>query len=142
MVILLDTNVLLDYLVTREPYFEDSYRTLLLCAEEKIKGYVAFHSIPNIFYIMGKTHDCKCRKELLLEICNVLTVAGASHEGVVDAIKREEFSDFEDCLQMQCAKEIKADYIVTRNINDYICSDIEAITPKEFIHIQEKLTKM
>ncbi len=50
MVVLLDTNVLLDYLETREPYFEDSYQALFLCAEEKAEGYVAFHSIPNIFY--------------------------------------------------------------------------------------------
>lgn len=137
MVVLLDTNVLLDYLETREPYFEDSYRVLLLCAEERVEAYVAFHSIPNIFYIMRKTHDKASRRELLLEICNVLTVVSASHEKVVDAIKREDFSDFEDCLQMQCAKEIKADYIVTRNVNDYICSDVPAITLEKFLEIME-----
>ena len=138
MVVLLDTNVLLDYLETREPYFEDSYRALLLCAKEKVKGYIAFHSVPNIFYIMRKTHDKEKRRELLIEICNILTVVSASHEKVVDAINREDFSDFEDCLQMQCAKEIKADYIITRNVNDYRCSDIEAITPERFLEIMEK----
>ena len=124
-------------LETREPYFEDSYRALLLCAEEKVKGYMAFHSIPNIFYIMRKTHDKEKRRELLIEICNVLTVVSASHEKVVDAINRQDFSDFEDCLQMQCAKEIQADYIITRNVNDYLCSDIEAISPKRFLEIME-----
>ncbi len=135
MVILLDTNVMLDYLETREPYFEDSCRVLLLCAEEKVKGYIAFHSIPNIYYIMRKTHDKEKRRELLIEICNLLTVVSASHEKVVDAINREDFSDFEDCLQMQCAKEIKADYIITRNVKDYIHSDIEAISPDRFLEI-------
>lgn len=106
MVVLLDTNVLLDYLETRKPYFETSYRILLLCAEERVKGYIAFHSIPNIFYIMRRTHDQKERRELLIEICNILTVVSASHDKVVDAINREEFSDFEDCLQVQCAKEV------------------------------------
>ncbi len=133
MVVLLDTNVLLDYLETREPYFEDSYQALLLCAEEKAEGYVAFHSIPNIFYIMRKTHDKESRRELLNEVCNILTVAGASHEKIVDAINREDFPDFEDCLQVQCAKEVQADYIVTRNVSDFMYSDIEAITPNEFI---------
>ncbi len=55
--VLVDTNVLLDYLTTRKPYFNDSYAILLMCAEEKINGYVAFHSIPDIYYILRKTHD-------------------------------------------------------------------------------------
>lgn len=71
----------------------------------------------------------------MIEIRNILTVVSASHEKVVDVINREDFSDFEDCLQMQCAKEIMADYIITRNVNDYRCSDIEAITPERFLEI-------
>lgn len=73
-----------------------------------------------------------------IEICNVLTVVSASHEKVVDAINREDFLDFEDCLQLQCAKEIQADYIITRNANDYRYSDVEAITPEQFMEIKEK----
>lgn len=138
MVVLIDTNVLLDYLETREPYFEDAYRVLTLCAEEKVEGYVAFHSIPNIFYIMRKTHDIGSRREMLNQICSILTVTGASHEKVVDAVNREDFSDFEDCLQVQCAKEVKADYIVTRNVNDYIGSDVKVLTPKEFVREKGK----
>lgn len=68
-----------------------------------------------------------------MEVCNILSVAGASHEKVVDAIHQENFTDFEDCLQVQCAKEVRADYIVTRNVNDFIHSGIKAVTPKEFI---------
>lgn len=132
MIVLIDTNVLIDYLETREPYFEDAYHVLLLCAEEKVEGYAAFHSIPNIFYIMRKTHDTESRREMLSEICRILSVTGASHEKVVDAVNREDFPDFEDCLQVQCAKEIKADYIITRNVSDYVCSDVKAVTPKEF----------
>jgi len=139
MVVLIDTNVLLDYLETREPYFEDSYHVLLLCAEEKAEGYMAFHSVPNIFYIMRRTHDRESRRELFNEICNILTVAGASHEKIVDAINREDFPDLEDCLQVQCAREIQADYIVTRNVNDFAHSEIEAVTPKEFIKKMENI---
>lgn len=138
MVVLIDTNVLIDYLETREPYFEDSCRLILPCAEEKIKGYAAFHSIPNIFYIMRKTHSVKSRRAMLSEICSILTVTGASHEKVVDAINQEDFSDFEDCLQEQCAKEIKADYIVTRNENDFTSGKIKAISPRALVEKFEK----
>ena len=45
----------------------------------------------------------------------------------------EEFSDFEDCLQMECAKSYGAEYIVTRNVSDYSVSDIKAILPSEYL---------
>lgn len=48
---------------------------------------------------------------------------------------REDFTDFEDCLQEECAVEAMADYIVTRNPNDYIASRIKVIEPGEFIKL-------
>lgn len=52
MVVLIDTNVALDFLTMRQPYYEDARTVLQLCAGDKTKGYIAFHSIPNIFYIL------------------------------------------------------------------------------------------
>ncbi len=137
--VLVDTNILLDYLTTRKPYFDEAYVILLMCAEEKINGYVAFHSIPGIYYILRKTYDAGTRREMLLGICNILTVTGASHESVISAVKNDVFKDLEDCLQDKCATEISADYIITRNISDYQKSVCKAITPKQFLDIAEYL---
>lgn len=133
------TNVLLDYLTTRKPYFNDSYAILLMCAEEKINGYVAFHSIPDIYYILRKTHDTRVRREMLLGICNILTVTSASHESVISAIKNVMFKDLEDCLQDKCAAEVNADYIITRNISDFKSSKVKAVTPEQFLSITGQL---
>lgn len=70
---------------------------------------------------------------MLKKLCLVLQVTGASHESVCYAIERDDFPDFEDCLQDECAKEIQADFIVTRNIDDYRHSEVKAITPYEFL---------
>lgn len=137
--VLVDTNVLLDYLTTRKPYFNDSYAILLMCAEEKINGYVAFHSIPDIYYILRKTHDTRVRREMLLGICNILTVTSASHESVISAIKNDMFKDLEDCLQDKCAAEVNADYIITRNISDFKSSKVKAVTPEQFLSITGQL---
>lgn len=69
------------------------------------------------------------------DICSILTVTGVNHEDVVEAIDREDFFDFEDCLQMYCAKGIGADYIVTNNIKDYSGSDIPAITSEQMVEM-------
>lgn len=61
-------------------------------------------------------------------------VASASHDEVLEAIDNQGFTDFEDCLQDKCAKDVGADYIITCNIKDYSNSEVEAITPNEFVN--------
>ncbi len=63
----------------------------------------------------------------------ILQVVGASHDEVVKAIDMEEFKDFEDCLQDRCAEGIGANYIITRNIDDFSNSKIQAILPEIFL---------
>lgn len=135
MVILIDTNVVLDFLTMRQPYYDDSRNVMQACADEQLQGYIAFHSLPNIFYILRKGYSEANRREMLKKLCLVLKVTGASHEKVCEAIEDNEFSDFEDCLQDKCADEIFADYIVTRNIEDFQYSKVKAITPKKLLEI-------
>lgn len=62
-----------------------------------------------------------------------MKVTGVTHDKVREALSREEFKDFEDCLQDECADAISADYIVTRNISDFAKSKIRAIEPEQFL---------
>lgn len=137
MVILIDTNVALDFLTMRHPYYEDAQNVIRMCAEERVIGYLAFHSLPNIFYILRKSHSETDRRKMLIKLCLVLKVTGASHERVCNAIDNNEFSDFEDCLQDECAQEVSADYIVTRNARDFRHSKVKAVTPREILAMIE-----
>ena len=137
MVVLIDTNVALDFLTMRQPYYDDARNVIRICADEQIQGYIAFHSLPNIFYILRKSHSETDRREMLKQLCFVLKVTGASHEKVCNAIERNDFPDFEDCLQDECAKEVSADYIVTRNVEDFQYSQIKAITPQKLLEIMK-----
>ena len=49
MIVLIDTNVALDFLAMRQLYYEDTRDVIRICAGDKAKGYIAFHSVPNIF---------------------------------------------------------------------------------------------
>ena len=60
-------------------------------------------------------------------------MAAASKNEIIDAINRDFFVDFEDCLQDKCAKEVGADYIITCNTRDFENSEIQAVNPKEFM---------
>ncbi len=133
--ILIDTNVLIDYLLEREPFFEDAKDVILSCADGKVKGCIAAHSIPNMFFILRKDYGAKERREVLSNLCSIFDVEGIDKVKLVSGLANEDFSDFEDCLQMECAKSYGADYIITRNISDYATSEIKAIMPKEYLKL-------
>ena len=133
--ILVDTNVLLDYLLTRDPFYEDAKRIVGACVDGKVKGCIAAHSISNMFFILRKDYDVKERREVLVNLCSIFDVEGLDKTKILSGLQNEEFSDFEDCLQMECAKAYNAEYIVTRNVDDYELSDVKAILPKDYLEL-------
>lgn len=133
MRVLIDTNVLLDVLMGRQPYYDISDKILKMCADKKIEGYIAAHSIPNMYYVLRKNMPEDSRRKVLLDICQILKIEGIDSVKIRSALQNGDFTDMEDCLQEECAMSVAADYIVTRNIRDYVTSEIPAIMPDEFL---------
>lgn len=140
MAVLIDTNILLNYITSREDkYLSESIRIVELCALGRLNGYIAFHTLSTLWYVLRKKSG-KERRDNLRDICMIFSVATASQTEIMDAIENDSFADFEDCLQDKCAKEVGADYIITVNEKDFTHSEIEAINPSEFLgKIKEKI---
>ena len=130
---LIDTNILADLLLGRDPYYDIAYNILTLCADKKVSGYIAAHSIPNLFYILRNSMSKEERRAALKDICQIVKVEGIDSFKILSALDNEDFSDFEDCLQEECAVAVSADYIVSRNPKDFVSSRVPAILPNEFI---------
>lgn len=137
MVLLIDTNVLIDVLCEREEFFDDSKKVFDLCSSGKIKGVIAAHSITNIFYILRKGYTDVQRRNLLLSLFTCFTISSVDEQKLRSALIRSDFNDFEDCLQNECAIGEKADCIITRNKKDFEGSDVKVYTPKEFIELMK-----
>lgn len=136
MVSLIDTNVIINFITQRDdPYKDECFDVVKLCSDKKISGYIAFHSLSTIWYIMRKEATDEEARRWLKRICRVFIVANATQEQINEAIENEEFKDFEDCLQDECAAHVNADYIVTCNAKDFKKSKIEAVTPDVFLKI-------
>ena len=138
MNVLIDTNVIIDYLQNREEFIS-SAQVVMMCAKKEINGFMAAHSIPNIFFILRKEFSEEERRELLLSIIKIIPIVNINHDKIVSALMRKEFIDFEDCLQDECAEEIGAAYIVTRNIKDFTKSKIPAVIPSDFVDLMSYL---
>ena len=131
--ILIDANVLLDYILTREPFYEDAKNIVAVCAVGMVKACIAAHSVSNMFFILRKDFSAEERREVLINLCALFDVEGIDKTKLMAGLQNEDFVDFEDCLQMECAKAYGAEFIVTRNINDYKTSKVKAILPKDFL---------
>ena len=73
------------------------------------------------------------RKTFLFSLSQITEIIGIDRQKIINAIVNDDFSDFEDCLQAECAKSFSADFIITRNVNDFENSEIKPITPDVFL---------
>ncbi len=132
MNLLIDTNIILDVLCNRKDFLSSSALVCNYCETRKITGYVSAISIPNIVYILRKELDPDKTKEIIDKLFSIFNIADLKAEDLKKAAAIRS-NDYEDALQMVCASSVKADYIITRNIKDFVNSNIRAITPDEFL---------
>ena len=133
MQVLIDTNVLIDYIQKREPFYLSAEKIFNACAENRIKGCIAAHSVSNLFFILRKQFTVEERKGLLKMLCTIFEVVGINKETIMAALDDNGFDDIEDCIQEKCALTVHADYIVSRNIKDFMNSQVRSLDPDTFV---------
>ena len=137
MKILLDTNVVIDILLKRQPYYEDAVLISILLEKDILEGYISASAITDIYYIINK--EFKDREKSLGKIKDILRivyVASVNEFNIYEAIDSN-WDDFEDALQYIVGKEIDVDYIVTRNTKDYEKSIVKIIEPNRLLDVIE-----
>ena len=132
---LLDTCVILDALENRKPFDEDAQQIILLIAGNMMEGYISATSITDIYYLYRKfTHDSVLARQSIQKLLSFMKIADITESDCLGAV----FSgtqDLEDEVQMEMAKRMSLDYIITRNIKDYQGSSVPAILPSDFLKI-------
>ena len=129
--VFIDTNVLLDVLCKREPFYQDSLFILKLCETGIINGYVSALSIADIVYILRKELDQQSIKEIIKKISLLFKVDDLKADDLLSASNLS-FKDYEDALQTVSAKRNKINFIITRNQADFENAGIPALSPSEF----------
>lgn len=132
MKLLLDTDVLLDVLAEREPWYDHSATVLSLAESDNVDGFVAAHSASTLFYLSAKHLGSQRATSTLVELLRILTVAPLDHETVLRGLALG-WSDFEDALQMLAGVGVSADYLVTRNPGDFKDASLPVVTPTELL---------
>lgn len=132
MKVLIDTNIILDVLCDRTEFLEASSRVWKYCEINKLSGVISAISVPNIVYILRKELDPDKTKEIIDRLLLIFDVAELKAEDLRKAAEMKT-ADYEDAIQMCCADRINADFIVTRNIRDFVSSPVSAVKPSELL---------
>ena len=133
MKVLIDTNIIIDYLDDRAPYADNAEIILNLCEKGKLTGVLTASSVTDIFYIMRKKTG---REKALVSLKLLFSVFDVAEVGKNDLLRAMEstITDFEDALMAVCAKRVKAACIITRNVRDYADSPVSAMLPEDFLN--------
>lgn len=134
--VFLDTNVLVDYLAQRPGFFNDALIIVSLAINKKVKLYVASMSFATASYLMAKHYgnDTKAISLAISSFIAYCNIAVVNRTTIEDAVASS-FDDFEDGMQYSCALDCKADFIVTRNIDDFSQSSIPCCSPHDFLRL-------
>ena len=134
MRVLIDTNVILDVLQKREPFFTDSYRALRRALENDAECLISASAATDIFYVLRKSlGSAQQAKEHIDQLARVVSFADVQGMDIHTALMRA-MPDFEDAVVDAVAERSGASYILTRNIKDFTGSVVPAILPADFLN--------
>lgn len=129
---LLDTNIVLDYLLAREPFVRAATGIWQAGAKDEYEPFVSSITPVNLYFIARKLKgDAEARRVVqgLLAICQI---AITDYAVLVDAL-RLPMKDYEDAVQTASARAVSLDVIVTRDVSDYAGAEIPILTPEQFL---------
>ena len=132
MVLLIDTNIVLDVLQNREQFVKEASLIWKLCETGQIKGYISSLSYVNMMYIMRKQLTPEQIEAVFRKLHLIFEFADLESSVLEKAVSMK-WKDFEDAVQSATAEAIHADYIVTRNIKDFAQSKIIGFTAAELL---------
>ncbi len=130
--VLFDSDVLIDVLSRREPFLVASSLALSSTIRDNVEAYVAGHAVTNIFYILRRQIGNQATREVLTQLLQRLRVASVTDEIIRQALSSP-IADFEDAVTSAAASSAQVEQIVTRNLSDFLRSDIPAVSPEMFL---------
>jgi len=127
-----DTDVILDFMIGREPFAMDAARIFTLSEKKQISICTTDLVFSNAYYVLRKLGTHKKVIEKLTQLARLIDIIGLSKVAVNRALESE-FGNFEDALQHYAALTENVKIIITRNTKDYKKSELAVLTPDQYL---------
>ncbi len=129
----IDTNIVIDLLSRREPFFDESAKLFSLADKKIIEIYISSLTVANTSYTLLRQTNTKKAKEILRKLRLIVNILPLDDKIIGLALNDDSFSDFEDGLQYFTALENDQDLIITRNLKDFKASKLPVMTARQFV---------
>lgn len=133
MRVLIDTNILLDYLLDREPFLQDAEALFNVIDSGQVVGYVTATTLTDIFYIARRqTRSIELARQAVSTTLAVMVICSVNR-GILEAAFASGLGDFEDAVQIYCAVAQSLDAIVTRDLQGFSNSAIPVLSVHQLL---------
>lgn len=128
----LDTNVVVDLLGEREPFYNSAAKIATLADKGEIQIFVSALTYSTVYYLLCRFESKELVKEKIRKF-KVITETSDLTNIIIDKGLSSKFDDFEDSLQYFCAEEVNCNILITRNGKDFKESSIPVLSPDEYL---------
>ncbi len=129
----LDTNIVIDLLAKREPFYAEAAMLFTLADKQKIRLNVSALTFANTNYILLKEKKPEDAKQILRKLKLLVQVLSLDEKIVALSLNDNEFKDYEDSLQYFTALENGVDAIITRNLKDFQKAKLPVMTAAQYL---------
>lgn len=139
MNILIDTNVILDAMMSREPWNKSAEKILIMAANKTISINISASAVTDIYYMVRKyLHSTEEAKKIIQSLLSLVHVLDVTSSDCVDAIASE-IRDYEDAVIEAVVRRNEIECIVTRNVKDFEMCKVKIVEPDRFVKYIEKM---
>lgn len=131
--VLIDTNIVIDLLAKREPFYKGAARLFSMADKQKLKLSISALTFANINYILSRLKSIQEAREILRRFRVLVNVLPLTDKTIDLALNDSNFKDFEDGLQYYSAIENEQEVIITRDLKDFKESRIPVMTADEYL---------
>ena len=132
MKILLDTNIVLDLLLKREPFCNEAKEIFMMIESNKIDGFLCATSITTIYYLVSKSVNKTKADEIIEKLLQLFNIADVNKNILIKSLKNNG-KDFEDSVIYTSAEYFNVDVIITRDKKGFKKSNIKVLKPNDFL---------
>ena len=131
---LLDTTVVLDLFLNRQPFVNEAVTIWQANANRQIEVFITAVTLPTIYYITRKAADRTMARHVVQLLLASVGIVGVDYTVLANA-EILPLKDYEDAIQVAAAQSLQLDAIVTRDLSDYQNSPLPVYSPSDFLDL-------
>jgi predicted nucleic acid-binding protein len=129
----LDTNIIIDLLAKREPFYKQAAQIFSLADKMKVQLFVSALTFANTNYILLKEKKPEEAKLILRKLKLIVSIISLDDKIIGLSLNDSDFKDYEDAIQYYSAVENGIELIITHNLKDFQKSKIPVLTAEQFL---------